>query len=54
MADTLEYQGEQVERIRQVIDDLNTVAANLGIVVKSRAEHDLLEFTKVEEAEATA
>ena len=54
IADSLEYQGESVEGIRQVIEDLNTVAANFGIVVRSRAEHDLIEFTTVEEAKATA
>ena len=53
IADVLEYQGEKVEGIKQVIEDLNTVAANLGIVVKRRAEHDLLEIVRAEE-KATA
>lgn len=54
IADELEYQGENVEGIRRVIEDLTTVAANLGIVVKRRAEHDLLEFVRAEEAKAEA
>lgn len=52
IADMLEYQGENVEGIRRVIEDLTTVAENLGIIVKSHAEHDLLEFVRPEEAEA--
>ncbi|UCE73887.1 MAG: hypothetical protein JSV56_12845 [Methanomassiliicoccales archaeon] len=54
IAEILEYQGENVDGIRQVIKDLNTVAANLGIVVKRHAEHDLLEFVRAEETKAEA
>ena len=54
IADTLEFQGEGIEGIRQVIEDLNTVAANLGVVVRSQAKPDLIEFATVEEAKATA
>jgi hypothetical protein len=53
IAEILEYQGENVEGIRRVIEDLTTVAANLGIVVK-RYEHDLLEFVRADEVEAEA
>jgi hypothetical protein len=49
IAEILEYQGENVDGIRQVISDLTDVATNLGIVVKSNAEHDLLEFVRAEE-----
>ena len=54
IADMLEYEGESVGGIRQVIEDLNTVAANFGIVVKRYTEPDLIEFANAEEAKATA
>lgn len=54
IAEELEYQGENVEGIRRVIEDLTTVAANLGIVIKRREEHDLLEFVRAEEEKAEA
>ncbi|UCG68462.1 MAG: hypothetical protein JSV09_11690 [Thermoplasmata archaeon] len=54
IADMLEYQGESVDGIRQVIDDLKTVAENLGIVIKSKADYDLLEFVRAEEEKAEA
>ncbi|UCF07921.1 MAG: hypothetical protein JSW28_09830 [Thermoplasmata archaeon] len=54
IADSLEFQGENVKNIRSVIDDLADVAALLGVNIKSRPEHDLLEFVKAEETEATA
>ncbi len=54
IADELEYQGENVEGIRRVIDDLTIVAANLGIVIKRHEEHDLLEFVRAEEVEVEA
>jgi hypothetical protein len=54
IVETLEYQGENVERIRQVISDLKAVAAGLGIQISSYADYDLLEFVKAEESKATA
>jgi hypothetical protein len=54
IAEILEYQGENVDGIRQVISDLSDVAANLGIMVKKNAEHDLLEFVRAEEEAAEA
>ncbi len=54
IAETLEYQGEEVEGIRRVIDDLASIAQNLGIPVKRRADFDLLEFVRPEEAKAEA
>ncbi len=53
IADQLEYQGENVYNIRQVIDDLFTMAANLGLVISRHPEHDLIEFVRAEE-KATA
>ncbi len=54
IADVLEYEGENVQGLRQVIGDIASVATNLGIVVKTQADHDLLEFVRAEEAQATA
>jgi hypothetical protein len=54
IAEILEYQGENVDGIRQVISDLSDVATNLGIMVKKNAEHDLLEFVTAEEEAAEA
>ena len=51
IAEILEYQGENVEGIRQVIKDLTDVATNLGIEVRKKAEQDLLEFVRAEEEE---
>lgn len=53
IAEMLEYQGENVAGIRQVIEDLTTVATNLGIPVRRYADYDLLEFVRAEE-KATA
>ena len=54
IVETMEYQGENVHRIREVIEDLKSVAANLGIQISSYADYDLLEFVKAEESKATA
>ncbi len=54
IADTLEFQGEDVEGIRRVINDLTSIAENLGIPVTRRADYDLLEFVKAEEEAAEA
>lgn len=54
IADVLEYQGENVGGIRQVIEDITAVATNLGVVVKNQADYDLLEFVRAEEEKATA
>lgn len=53
IADQLEFQGENVYNMRQVIDDLYTVAANLGFVISRHPEYDLIEFVRAEE-KATA
>lgn len=52
IAERLEFQGENVDGIRAVIDDLTAVAESLGISLKSYADYDLLEFVGPEAAYA--
>ncbi len=52
IAERLEFQGENVDGIRAVIEDLTAVAESLGISLKSYADYDLLEFVGPEAAYA--
>ena len=51
IADELEYEGENVNGIRNVIEDLTMTANQLGIEVPDHI-HDILEFVTPEKAKA--